>query len=152
MSCRLILLLFLVSVGCSEKRAPKDHLSKVTLKLEKSVNIKLTKEGKGGTDFNISASVQSLNPIQTAEIQWIVINPENQKIIQRTESFRGPSSNMNFDSGHISLVNAESNHKIVFIFNAKTELEEIHKTEIYNSLLQEELDQAIKKLEERGRY
>jgi hypothetical protein len=152
MSCRLILTILLVTIGCTEKRTPKDHLNKVTLKLEKSVDIKLSKLGKNGTDFNIIANIQSQSPIQTAEIQWIVINPENQKVIQRTESFKGPSSTLDFDSGNLSLVNSESNHKIVFILNAKTDTEEIHKTEIYNSLIQEELDQAIQKLEERGRY
>lgn len=152
MSCRLVLICLLISVGCSEKRVPKDHLSKVTLKLEKSVDIKLTKEGKGGTDFNINAAIQSQSPIQSAEIQWIVINPENQKVIQRVESFKGPSSNFSFNSENISVSEPDKNHKIVFIFKGKTELEDIHKTAIYNSLIQEDLDEAIKKLEERGRY
>lgn len=152
MSFKLILVLLFFAVGCTEKRTPKDHLSKVTLKLEKSVDIKLTKEGKGGTDFNINANIQSQSPIQSAEIQWIVINSENQKIIQRADSFKGPSTIFSFNSDTISVSDPDKNHKIVFIFKGKTELEDIHKTEIYNSLIQEDLDEAIKKLEERGRY
>lgn len=152
MSFKLILVLLFVAVGCTEKRTPKDHLSKVTLKLEKSVDIKLTKEGKGGTDFNINASIQSQSPIISAEVQWIVINPDNQRIIQRSEIYNGPSSNFSLNSNTITVSDPDKNHKIVFIFKGKTELEDIHKTEIYNSLIQEDLNEAVKKLEERGRF
>ncbi len=139
-------------LGCDIKQTPpKNHLQKVTLKLEKSLQVKLQKK-EDSSNFQITAIVQNPNPILDASIEWVVIDPGNNKILSRKFNYTGPESKkILFNSGDIELLQPELNYKIVFVFNGRTATEEVRKTEIYNSLLQNELDQAIKNLEERGR-
>lgn len=136
--------------ACDAKKPTKDHLSQVTLKLEKPVQVKLIKQGRSKSNFDLKAEVNSKEVIQSAQITWVVTDDNNHVIKSWTAKLDTPSDSMTFDSGTIDLPNPEINHKIVFIFDGQTASDKIYKTEIYNSLIQEELDQAVKDLEERG--
>lgn len=148
----LIIISYLAVASCNYKSSQKDHIKHLTLKLEKSLSVKLTKEGKSKSAFNIVANVISPEPILLGTIIWIVTDSNNQKISKKNEDFRGPMTSISFDSGNIELPNPELNHKVVFIFNGKTASETIHKTQVYNTLIQDDLDEAVKDLQERNKY
>ena len=157
MLSKLVLLLIscltILSIsGCDKKRPPKDHLSKVTLKLEKPIQIKLLKQGKSNSIFNLKAEVSSKEVVNSAQITWVITDDNNHVVKSWMEKLSAPGTVMTFDSGTIEIPNPDKNHKIVFIFDGQTASDKLYKTEIYNSLLQEDLDRAIKDLEERGRY
>ncbi len=152
MRIALIILSTLTITNCSYKSGTKDQIKHLTLKLEKSLNVRLEKKGKSKSTFNIIAHVDSPEPFLSGSFKWIVTDFNNQKISEISEDFSGPLTSISFDSGTIDLANPELNYKIIFIFNGKTKTESIHKTQIYNSLIQEDLDRAIEDLQERNKY
>lgn len=145
----IVISLFLLN-SCTQKSEPKSHLKHVTLKLSKSLTIALHKIGKSPSDFNIEAEVYSPDPILKANAHWIILDSEEKQISKTSSEFNGSDTNLRFDSGHIRLKNPNLNHKIVFIFNGKTTKNTINKTAIYNSLIQDEIDSAIKELQDRN--
>jgi hypothetical protein len=146
----LILNLILIS-GCNQKTSlPKNHLKHVTLKLEKPISIKLKKVGKSLSSFNILAEVSNSTPILEANINWIVVDENNQKILNLKSNYSGSKKELSFDSGNIELPTPDQNYKIIFIFSGKTSSEEINKTEVYNSLIQDEINSALSDLQDRA--
>ena len=150
-SSLILILSLLIFSGCTQKSAEVDHLKKVTLKLAKPLTVRLSKEGSNSSNFNLIADVQNDQPILNANVKWILLDANEVKLSEKTESYKGTDKKLKFDSGNIEILNPELNHKIIFVFSGKTQSDEINKTEIYNSLIQPELEQALQNLQERAK-
>ena len=119
--------------------------------MAKPLTVSLSKEGSHNSDFNLLAHVENNEPILSANIKWILLDANDAKLSEKTETYSGKDKKLIFNSGNIEILNPELNHKVIFVFSGKTESDEINKTEIYNSLIQLELDQAIQNLQERAK-
>lgn len=146
----VILVSFLLLNACI-KHQEKDHLQRVTLKLAKPVEIKVHKEGNSNSHFFVSANVKYIEPFLQAEGKWVILDPEEKIVYESTQTFKDKSHDLKFQSDEISLPEADYNYKIVFIFSGQTATEEVHKTEIFYSLNQQEIDDALKELRERAK-
>lgn len=144
-----LIFLQLLSTGCFKKTV-KHHLSYVTLKLEKPLEITLTKIGSDSNHFNLVANVESKEVLNESIFSWIVVDEFDQQIFRDDKIFERAFKSATFDSGTLNLPTETENYKIVFVYQGKTKNDVFNKTVIYNSLIQEDVDRAVEELKDRA--
>lgn len=140
---------FLTSCSQNQILAPQD-INKITLKLSKKLDIELKKIGSSNTTFNMMAKVSSETKILQANVIWIITDSEDHELFRKSNTISLNQSNFEIESETFQLQNEEENYKVVFIFNGKTESEDINKTSIYYTKTQDELDKALSDLKDRA--
>lgn len=149
----LVLSLFISSIiiSCTKhKFIAEQDIQKITLKLSKNININLEKIGSTNTNFNMLAKIQSEETIINASITWLVSDSTDQVLFKSTDELVLNKKTFEIESANFNLPSEDENYKIIFIFNGRTNSEDINKTEIYYSKTQEDIDKAIQDLQDRA--
>lgn len=147
----LSLLTCISNFSCTKHKFIADQdIQKITLKLSKNINVNLEKIGSTNTNFNMLAKIQSEETIIDASITWLVSDSTDQVLFKSTDELVLNKKTFEIESENFNLPSEDENYKIIFIFNGRTNSEDINKTEIYYSKTQEDIDKAIQDLQDRA--
>lgn len=141
--------------GCSynkQKKSESPHFHSITHKLSTPLKINLSRLGSGNP-FQLKATLEASDELKSLSSRWILVSPDGIETLIQTESTsKEKPLHYILTSHNIELDDPSQNYKIVLIIDAENAKTKFKKTQVYNSLYQEDIDRAKKDLLERSNH